>query len=850
MGTALAPLTPAQPPAPPSAAHAAEASNRQFWSLVSRNRFLIIAALVITPVLSGLAASLVTPVYEGTATVAIEKKPTPVPSLAEGGLVSDKVDVAAEIELLGSRTMAEATADSLALHVVLTHKFRLFSDGHLISPPHPVSRTLVFGGLLAPRTARPGAWRMVPAPGGGYVVRDRATDSVVARLAPGQTGAIADLRVVLADSAAQQGELYLDVLPFSDAVGALRGALEVRRPSRDVNTIAVTYQSADPALVRDVPNALLTQFVAVRRDISKTEARSTVRFLRQQLDTIGNQLAASEERLVAFRARNQGVLQRPTQTVRADRDEGRLAQDRADRQLELQSLQQVLADVGVAARTRSPDSTSAYFRLMAFPRLLTSIQPRLQALSEAEQQRAQLLVRRTRDNPEVVALTVRAREIEQQVDYLARRYLSDLSSQLRNIDSTLSVTGRQSAQAPVAELDLARLERQAKANEALFNMVQARLKEAEIAQAVDDARIRILDPAELGVFPVKPDKGRYLKLALFVGLALGLALAFLREMLDSTVHINEDMAGIVGANALGLIPHIRSSQTTDLRYVAATMIPGVNPDGSRDSAQFRQDRIISAADPGNPIVEAYRTLRTNLTFARPDPGPKAVVFTSPSPRDGKTTTASNLAIVLAYQRLKVLLIDADMRRGSVHKVFELEQTPGLSNLLIGGTRASECIRRIELGEDHSLDVICAGDFPPNPAELLGSERMHQLIQEFERWYDFVIFDSPPLNLVTDAALLGAKAGGIVIVARANHTERAAVHFAVEQLRAVRAPVLGFVLNDFVFQRDYRTRGGAGYDYYGYRGAAYAERYGEGYGENGGNGSGSGWAGRIRQILRK
>ena len=835
------------PPAPAPAAASAEASNRQFWSLVSRNRFLIVAALVITPLLSWIAASLVTPVYEGIATVAIEKKQTPVPSIIDGSLLNEKVDVAAEIELLASRSMAEATADSLSLHVAATRPFRFFFEGHVLSPPRPVPREQLFKVLIAPRTARGGAYRLEKVGSTGDVrVVERLGGKLVARLSPGQTGAIGDLRVVLADSAAHLGTINLDISAFSDAVAGLRGSLDVRRTSRDVNTIAVTYQGADPTLVRDVPNALLNQFVALRRDLNKTEARSTVRFLRQQLDTLGGSLSESEERLVAFRAHNQGLLSRPSQAQRTDRDVGRLAQDKSERQLEFQSLQQVIADVSAAAKTRSSDSTSAYFRLMAFPHLMASIQPRLQTLSEVENQRAQLLVRRTRDNPEVQALNTRSREIEQQVDYLARRYLADLDAQLRSIDSTLSVTGKQSAAAPGAELDLARLERQNKVNEQLFTMVQARLKEAEIAQAVDDARIRILDPAELGVAPVKPDKARYLKLSLFVGLALGLALAFLREMLDSTVHINDDMQAVVGANALGLIPHIRSSQTTDLRYVASQVIPGISPDSSRTSAQFRQDRIISAADPGNPIVEAYRTLRTNLTFARPDPGPKSVVFTSASPRDGKTTTASNLAIVLAYQRLKVLLIDADMRRGSVHKVFEIEQSPGLSNLLIGGSRASECVRRIELGEDHTLDVIAAGIFPPNPAELLGGDRMHQLIQEFERWYDFVIFDSPPLNMVTDAALLGAKAGGVVIVGRANHTERAAVQFAVEQLRAVRAPVLGFVLNDFVFQRDYRSRGGVGYDYYGYRGAAYAERYAEGAD---GSGNAPGWLGRIKRLFK-
>ena len=813
----------------PVAGRSGEASNRQFWSLVARNRFLILAALVFTPVLSFIMASLVTPVYEGTATVSIEKKPTPVPNLLDPTRF-DKVDVAAEVELLGSRTMAEATVDSLALHVKVTRPFEVLAGGSLLAPPRPVSRSQMFSALVAPREARSGQYSLHRRKDGTVAVTDRESGKQVAVLSVGVPAALGDLRVVLSDSSAEHPDVNLDVVPFGAAVGELRATLDVRRPSRDVNTVAVTFQSGDPTLVRDVPNALLTRFIFIRREINKTEARSTVRFLRQQLDTLGQQLAGSEDRLVAFRGRNPNLLTRNTELQRQDRDVGRLQQDRVDRQVEMQSLTQVLGEVQSTAKTRGPDSTSAYWRLMAFPRLLPTIQPRLSALSDQENQRAALLVRRTRDVPEVQQITARIREIETQIDYLTRRHLLDLGRQVAIIDSTLSVSGKETAAQPVAQLDLARLERQNKVIEQLYTMVQARLKEAEIAQAVDDARLRILDPAELPGAPIKPDKGRYLKLSLFVGLALGIALAFLREMLDGTIHINEDMQQVVGASALGLIPHIRSATTTDFRYVASQMIPGISPDSRRTTGSFRSERIISAADPGNPIVEAYRTLRTNLTFARPDPGPKTVVFTSPSPRDGKTTTASNLAIVLAYQRLKVLLIDADMRRGTVHKVFEIEQTPGLSNLLVGGTRAADCIKRVELGEDHQLDVIPAGVFPPNPAELLGADRMHQLIQEFERWYDFVIFDSPPLNLVTDAAVLGAEAGGVVIVGRANHTERAALQFAVDQLRAVRAPVLGFVLNDFIFQRDYRTRGTTGYDYYGYRGE-YAERYG-GEGSNG------------------
>ena len=380
----------------PVAGRSGEASNRQFWSLVARNRFLILAALVFTPVLSFIMASLVTPVYEGTATVSIEKKPTPVPNLLDPTRF-DKVDVAAEVELLGSRTMAEATVDSLALHVKVTRPFEVLAGGSLLAPPRPVSRSQMFSALVAPREARSGQYSLHRRKDGTVAVTDRESGKQVAVLSVGVPAALGDLRVVLSDSSAEHPDVNLDVVPFGAAVGELRATLDVRRPSRDVNTVAVTFQSGDPTLVRDVPNALLTRFIFIRREINKTEARSTVRFLRQQLDTLGQQLAGSEDRLVAFRGRNPNLLTRNTELQRQDRDVGRLQQDRVDRQVEMQSLTQVLGEVQSTAKTRGPDSTSAYWRLMAFPRLLPTIQPRLSALSDQENQRAALLVRRTRD---------------------------------------------------------------------------------------------------------------------------------------------------------------------------------------------------------------------------------------------------------------------------------------------------------------------------------------------------------------------------------------------------------------------------------------------------------------------
>src|SRR5690606_23414605 len=229
-----------------------------------------------------------------------------------------------------------------------------------------------------------------------------------------------------------------------------------------------------------------------------------------------------------------------------------------------------------------------------------------------------------------------------------------------------------------------------------------------------------------------------------------------------------------------------------------------------------ESRLVTGYDPRNPVSEAYRSLRTNITFARLERTPKTLVFTSPMPGDGKSTTSANLAITLAQQGLKVLLVDADLRRGVLNSVFHLEREPGLSNVLLEMTPFQNAVRTVRIADSATLDFLSSGILPPNPAELLGSDRMRALLERLEAEYDLIILDAPPLNVVTDAALLGTNADGVMLVARAGRSEKAALSYAGEQLRNVRADVLGAVLNDIDFKRDARYYGKYGsYGYYKY-----------------------------------
>jgi capsular exopolysaccharide synthesis family protein len=225
---------------------------------------------------------------------------------------------------------------------------------------------------------------------------------------------------------------------------------------------------------------------------------------------------------------------------------------------------------------------------------------------------------------------------------------------------------------------------------------------------------------------------------------------------------------------------------------------------------------MSLSPATGPAAEAYAILQTNITFSRPDQNIKVLVFTSPLPGEGKTTTAVNLALTLSQRGLSVCLIDADMRRPQLHQVFQLPREPGLSEVLRGLQSFEGANHMVHVGE-HQLAVLTAGSQGSGPA-LVGSSRMRTLLDELRARFDLVILDTPPVNILTDAALLGVNADGVIVVVRAGSTDAAALQYAVEQLNHVRAPALGVVLND-INLKAYGAYDGA-YKYYSY--APYAE----------------------------
>jgi capsular exopolysaccharide synthesis family protein len=231
--------------------------------------------------------------------------------------------------------------------------------------------------------------------------------------------------------------------------------------------------------------------------------------------------------------------------------------------------------------------------------------------------------------------------------------------------------------------------------------------------------------------------------------------------------------------------------------------------------------LVAQENPRATVLEAYRALRTSLAFSGVERTPQLVIVTSPTPDDGKSTSTANLAASLAQQKLRVLVIDADMRRGALHRTLGGIRHPGLSEFLTGREGVDRIVQQLAFDGVGRIDLISTGTMPPNPAELLGSPRIHDLFEHLEPRYDMILIDTPPVNIVSDVMVLATHVDGVLLVTRGGKTDRGAIRFALEQLASVRARVLGTVLNDYDFRRA-ASYGGEYARYY----------YGAGYGDAG------------------
>ncbi len=569
-------------------------------------------------------------------------------------------------------------------------------------------------------------------------------------------------------------------------------------PVRRSRLVQVSFESQNPHLAAQVVNALSSNYIQENLESRWQAAQKASEWLSKQLDSFKVKLEKSEDDLQEYVQKN-GLLFLETEKGGTENIVNERLRQLQDELTKAQAER--YAKESLYRLTEASDYSSVPG--VVDNKLMQELTARL---AELERQKAALTPTFTPDYPKM-------KEIQSQIDETDRRLNEERKRAAQGIvDDYMAATRRENLvsqafeqQQSQANLVAARavqysiLKREVDTNKQLYEGLLQRLKEAGVSAGMNASNIRIVDEAVPPTRPVRPRPLLNLGLALLLGLGCGVGMAFLQEHLDNTLKDSGDVERILGVPALALIPARESLNHSGagLHELAENVSSPVNGNGKLVSLEKHSGkawiRIDSNGTQHSALSEAFRGLRTSVLLSAAGRPPRSLTFVSAEPAEGKTTVASNLSISLAQLGKRVLLIDGDMRRPCVHKLFDVDpHSGGLVNYLTGEGGWHHLVRPTGIDE---LDCMVCGPVPPNPSELLSSDRMQTLIREAMAEYQFVLIDAPPLLNVTDGRILATMVEGVVLVVKGGFTPRELAQQALLHVRDVGARLIGVVLND-------------------------------------------------------
>lgn len=577
-------------------------------------------------------------------------------------------------------------------------------------------------------------------------------------------------------------------------------------PIRLSQLVIIRYTSPDPGLASRIANAVALTYIENDLDARYQMTLTASTWLQDQLAGLKEKLTQSEQSLQSYREK-QGIV--------SMKEAG---QNGSGQQVEL--LQARL----IEARTRRSEVESTYKtvkeasstgELASQPAVLVNQQvaDAKRQSSEAARRLADASQRYGKEHPKFMQADSDAKSANENLQRQIELVVGGITNEYERARSTEKMLEGALANARGSvqninrkEFELGVYEREVDSNRQMYDMFLKRAKETTVGGDLQSVVARIVDRAEPPTLPIKPKKLLIIAVALFMGLLVGVMLALLMEVLDNTMKSTEDVE-------------------VHLKQPLLTVLPML--------AKKEADRAISGRllteSPNSLYSEGIRTARTGVLLSSVDLATRTLIVTSSVPGEGKTTFSCNLAMAHALTK-KTLLIDGDMRRPSVHKSYGLEPTSlGLSELVAGTAALGDCIQAVE---GSKLNVLTSGAIPPNPLELLHSDRFARTLEELSKHFEIIIIDSPPVELVSDALVIAARASGLIFVTKALATPYQLARKSLLRLRRAHVHIIGVVLNALDFSKaekyygDYSGYGKYGYDNYG---SSYGGAYGKAYG---------------------
>jgi capsular exopolysaccharide synthesis family protein len=608
------------------------------------------------------------------------------------------------------------------------------------------------------------------------------------------------------DTAGESASLApIDPKERREMLGIVKGGLTITIVP-NTRILAIRYQGTDPKLAAEIVNGLVDTYSDEGLRISFERTAHVSDWLDRQINDLKQDAADAQRQLADYQKAHNivGTDQNSNLTLQTlEKISGELDDAEADR---------------IMKEARMRDFNAMKPDMMA----LTSDDPTMATLysqlTDLENQRAQMATKLGPKHPAMQQIDFQIKKVQGQIDNeveLAKRQVQDEYQAAAQLEDALR--GRLGAQEDAAYklnedvAQYAMLRHQAELTRNLYDTLQTNLKEATINAGMAAANITVIDRAEVPISPISAKKSKTSLMGLLAGLVIGCVLAFVIESIDDRLRTSEEVENASMLPSLAAIPHLAPG-------------PGAKKDEDRGQAgpgsQPALQKLIALWDPKSNGAEAYRSMRSALLLSSIDSPPRIIVVTSSFPSEGKTTTALNLAVVLAQRGEHVLLVDADLRRGSLNHVFGLpSQGFGLSTVLLSSPGEQPDLPT-PLAELPTLHVLPTGPRPPNPAEMLSSNRMEEQMRLWAQQFDRVVIDTAPLLAVSDTQALAVRADAVVLVARAGMTRKRALMRARDLLWRVNAPVAGVVVNDV----DLRLE-----NFYTYRYGMYAKDYFYGYG---------------------
>jgi len=720
-----------------------------------RYKWLIIAVIIAGTSLGVLATRILKKEYQTDATIWVASAPS------TSGPVRGQEILGTQgwADLVRSFTVLDAVVQQERLYVKATETVPF--DSFSVTDPGPVG---IFVLEVSPDKRR-------------YTLKS-ATDSVLEHGQIGDSiGRGLGMRWRPSASVLNPGALRFSVTTPRQAAGRLASSLRVDLP-RDGNFMRLSLVDENPARAARSLNAIIDNFVLAAIDLKAFKLRETSRILEEQLNSVGTELRNAESRLENYKT---SIITEPTEatpiapglamtqpTVISKYFDEKIALERLAREREalVAGLQ------GAQSGSLNPAALQLIDAVRHSPELLAA----LQELTAAETELRALLVHYTEQAKQVVTVRERVAELRNEVvPEQIRLTLAAMDAQLAELQSHLATASRELKSIPTRMITEQRLERERQSLASIYTDLQSRYQAARLAEATAIPDVKTMDRAIKPNLPTK-NRGPQLIIVAFMGsTAAGLGLAILLDRLDKRVQYPEQVSESLGLAILGAIPAIKRNKKGDLP-----------PD---QAAQF---------------IEAFRTVRVNLAHSFSASGAVQLTVSSPSAGDGKSLVSSNLAVSFASAGYQTVLIDGDIRRGELHRMFGTDRRPGLLDYLQGEATFEQIVRP---SNQPGLWVIPCGTRRQHGPELLGSGAMQRLLDQLHQRFNAVLVDSPPLGAGVDPFVLGAATGNLLLVVRSGETDR---HLAEAKLGLVdRLPirVVGAVLND--------VRATGAYRYYSY-----------------------------------